>query len=75
MRRALRETVIEGVETTIPFHLQLLEDPTFLAGKADTRFVERRAAEAEREAAEERSAAGKGSESLAGGPAGPAPPA
>ncbi len=30
MRRALLETVIEGVKTTIPFHLKLLSDPAFL---------------------------------------------
>jgi acetyl-CoA carboxylase biotin carboxylase subunit len=29
MRRALLETVIEGVKTTIPFHLKLLGDPVF----------------------------------------------
>ncbi len=29
MRRALLETVVEGVKTTIPFHLKLLGDPTF----------------------------------------------
>jgi acetyl-CoA carboxylase biotin carboxylase subunit len=33
MRRALRETVVEGVKTTIPFHLKLLGDPAFLAGR------------------------------------------
>jgi len=32
MRRALLETVIEGVKTTIPFHLKLLEDPSFRRG-------------------------------------------
>ena len=32
MRRALSETVVEGIKTTIPFHLNLLADPTFLAG-------------------------------------------
>jgi acetyl-CoA carboxylase, biotin carboxylase subunit len=32
MRRALSETLIEGVKTTIPFHLKLLADPVFLAG-------------------------------------------
>jgi hypothetical protein len=32
MRRALAETVVEGIKTTIPFHLKLLADPTFLAG-------------------------------------------
>ena len=29
MRRALRETVLEGVKTSIPFHLRLLDDPAF----------------------------------------------
>jgi len=33
MQRALFEMVIEGVKTTIPFHLRLLADPTFLAGE------------------------------------------
>jgi acetyl-CoA carboxylase biotin carboxylase subunit len=42
MRRALAETVIDGIETTIPFHLEILADPEFLAGRVDTRFVERR---------------------------------
>jgi acetyl-CoA carboxylase, biotin carboxylase subunit len=32
MRRALSETLIEGIKTTIPFHLKLLADPVFLAG-------------------------------------------
>ncbi len=33
MRRALRETVIEGVKTTIPFHFKVLGDPAFLEGR------------------------------------------
>ncbi|HTY78799.1 MAG TPA: acetyl-CoA carboxylase biotin carboxylase subunit [Candidatus Bathyarchaeia archaeon] len=32
MYRALTETVIEGVKTTIPYHLKLLADPAFLSG-------------------------------------------
>jgi acetyl-CoA carboxylase biotin carboxylase subunit len=32
MRRALRETVLEGVKTSIPFHLRLLDDPAFQEG-------------------------------------------
>jgi acetyl-CoA carboxylase biotin carboxylase subunit len=32
MHRALSETVVEGVKTTIPFHLKLLADPAFLEG-------------------------------------------
>jgi acetyl-CoA carboxylase biotin carboxylase subunit len=34
MRRALTETVIEGVKTTIPYHLKLLSDPAFLQSGA-----------------------------------------
>ena len=33
MRRALTETVVEGVKTTIPFHLRLLTNPAFLEGR------------------------------------------
>jgi acetyl-CoA carboxylase, biotin carboxylase subunit len=33
MRRALAETVVEGVKTTIPFHLRLLTHPAFLKGE------------------------------------------
>jgi acetyl-CoA carboxylase biotin carboxylase subunit len=40
MKRALEEFVIEGIKTTIPFHLQLLEDKNFRAGKFTTRFLE-----------------------------------
>ena len=40
MKRALKEFVIEGVKTTIPFHLLLLEDEKFLSGKYDTSFLE-----------------------------------
>jgi acetyl-CoA carboxylase biotin carboxylase subunit len=32
MRRALAETVVEGVKTSIPFHLKVLNDPAFLEG-------------------------------------------
>jgi acetyl-CoA carboxylase biotin carboxylase subunit len=40
MKRAASEFVIEGVRTTIPFHLRLLDHPGFLEGSASTRFVE-----------------------------------
>jgi acetyl-CoA carboxylase biotin carboxylase subunit len=39
-KRALEEFVIEGVHTTIPFHLQLLEHPKFIAGDFDTHFLD-----------------------------------
>lgn len=40
MRRALREFVIEGVKTTIPFHRKLLKDPNFISGNYTTKFLE-----------------------------------
>jgi acetyl-CoA carboxylase biotin carboxylase subunit len=33
MRRALMETFVEGVKTTLPFHLKLLDDPAFCEGR------------------------------------------
>ncbi len=48
MRLALESLIVEGVKTTIPFLLKLLEDPAIIAGKMDTRYLERRmAAESE----------------------------
>ena len=41
MRRCLHLTVIEGVKTTIPLHLRILDDPDFRAGNYSTRFLER----------------------------------
>jgi acetyl-CoA carboxylase biotin carboxylase subunit len=40
MLRALDEFVIEGVQTTIPFHSQLLRDERFKSGDFDTSFLE-----------------------------------
>ena len=41
MSRALAEMEIEGIDTTIPYHREILAHPEFLAGRIDTRFVER----------------------------------
>jgi acetyl-CoA carboxylase biotin carboxylase subunit len=41
MRRALDSMVVEGINTTIPLHLNILNDPDFIAGKISTRFMER----------------------------------
>jgi len=41
MKRALEMTVIEGIKTTIPLHLQILNDPDFIAGRLSTSFMER----------------------------------
>ena len=40
MKRALEEFVIEGVKTTIPFHIKLMEDPQFQSGKFTTAFMD-----------------------------------
>jgi len=40
MKRALREFVIEGVKTTIPFHLQLMDNPDYRSGNYTTKFME-----------------------------------
>ena len=40
MYRALREYVITGVKTTLPFCLKIIEDETFKSGKFDTGFLE-----------------------------------
>lgn len=40
MYRALSEYVIEGVKTTIPFHLQLMKNEQFRSGDFNTKFME-----------------------------------
>lgn len=40
MRRALAETRLEGIRTTIPFHQELLTTERFCSGDVDTRMVE-----------------------------------
>jgi acetyl-CoA carboxylase biotin carboxylase subunit len=40
MERALSEFVIEGIHTTIPFHLQLMQDAKFRSGDFTTKFLE-----------------------------------
>jgi acetyl-CoA carboxylase biotin carboxylase subunit len=40
MKRALQEFVIEGIKTTIPFHIKLMDDPGFKSGNFTTKFLE-----------------------------------
>jgi len=40
MLRALSEYVIEGVKTTIPFHIKLMQNEDFIAGNYTTKFME-----------------------------------
>ena len=39
MSRALQEFVIEGIKTTIPFHIKLMNDPKFKKGEFTTAFM------------------------------------
>ena len=40
MKRALKEFLIEGVDTTIPFHLRVLDNEDFKKGTIYTNFIE-----------------------------------
>jgi acetyl-CoA carboxylase biotin carboxylase subunit len=42
MRRALIETRTDGVDNTIPFLLEVIDDPIFVAGNVHTDYVEQR---------------------------------
>ncbi len=41
MRRTLEMTVVDGIKTSIPLHLKILNDPDFVAGRLSTAFMER----------------------------------
>jgi acetyl-CoA carboxylase biotin carboxylase subunit len=41
MRRALEEFIVEGIQTTIPIHREILRHPAFRDGQVDTTFIER----------------------------------
>jgi acetyl-CoA carboxylase biotin carboxylase subunit len=41
MRRTLEMTVVEGIKTTIPLYLKVMNDPDFVAGKLNTGFMDR----------------------------------
>jgi acetyl-CoA carboxylase biotin carboxylase subunit len=40
MRRALRELQIEGIRTTQPFHLAVMDEPDFQNGRMSIRYIE-----------------------------------
>jgi acetyl-CoA carboxylase biotin carboxylase subunit len=42
MRRALSEFIVEGIKTTIPFFLKILDDPDFISGNFNTSFLEKK---------------------------------
>jgi acetyl-CoA carboxylase, biotin carboxylase subunit len=41
MKRALGEFVVEGIKTTIPIHLDIMQSTAFIEGRVDTTFIER----------------------------------
>jgi acetyl-CoA carboxylase biotin carboxylase subunit len=41
MRRALEMTIVEGIRTSVPLHLRILNEPDFQAGRMSTSFMER----------------------------------
>lgn len=40
MRRALEEIVIEGIPTTIPFHIKIMNNKKFIKGDISTNFID-----------------------------------
>ena len=40
MRRALDEFIIEGIHTTIPFHRKMMDNPDFISGEFDTKYLD-----------------------------------
>jgi acetyl-CoA carboxylase, biotin carboxylase subunit len=41
MERALNQFIVQGIETSIPLHQAIFQDPGFRAGEFDTKFMER----------------------------------
>ena len=39
--RALSQFIVQGIDTSIPLHQAIIDDPHFLAGEFDTGFMER----------------------------------
>jgi acetyl-CoA carboxylase biotin carboxylase subunit len=56
MRRTLEMTVIEGIRTTIPLHLRIMNDADFQAGRLSTAFMDRFAPDRSKAAGEFREA-------------------
>lgn len=44
MRRALNEFIVDGIKTTIPFFLKILDDADFIKGNINTQFIDRKRA-------------------------------
>ncbi len=44
LRRAIQETVVDGVKTTLPLHLWILDQPEFLSGDYNIHWLEKKLA-------------------------------
>ncbi|MCB1550646.1 MAG: acetyl-CoA carboxylase biotin carboxylase subunit, partial [Alphaproteobacteria bacterium] len=42
MKRAIKETVVDGVKTTLPLHLWILEQPEFISGEYNIHWLEKK---------------------------------
>jgi len=40
MKRSLEEFIVEGIKTTIPYHIQLMDDENFKKGTFNTKYLE-----------------------------------
>lgn len=56
MQRALEETVIEGIETNIPLHLRILQEPEFRAGNFNIHWLEKTLAKHQEDLKKEKAA-------------------
>lgn len=74
MERALAESRIEGVDTTIGFHQEVFRHPDFRAGHYDTGFLDRWSAEREAASKEAPAAEGETTPDPSAPPAAPPPP-
>jgi acetyl-CoA carboxylase biotin carboxylase subunit len=45
MKRALLELRVEGVDTAVPFHLRVMDEPDFRAGRLDIKYLEKHEAQ------------------------------
>lgn len=50
LKRAIKETVVDGVKTTLPLHLWILDQPDFISGDYTIHWLEKKLAEKEADA-------------------------
>jgi acetyl-CoA carboxylase, biotin carboxylase subunit len=73
MKRALLELRVVGVETSVPFHLRVMDEPDFRAGRLDIRYLEKHEARFSARAGRGDPARGRARRRAAGGGGADAP--